>query len=196
MEQQESLADLPPQLQHKLQAALSKVESVAKERFLRGPKGKLPQGAIPVPVVKWLVRFPPEWAVAFNEYGVEGELDDWAGILETVLGQLQRRILHQYPDHNSEMSRVMFRYCCKLSDSLRSMIGDLWPKELGDEIQVVLHIVLCATFVGHDDSGLSKMIQTTLEAGGMPYGWVGRHPEGGRLIVYWPYQQAPEFEAP
>lgn len=186
---------VPQELNRKLELAAETVRRTASQQFLHGPVGKLPVGTIPVPVVRWLVPVPDEWSESFRKHrAVAAEMDDWSGAQEELLGQLQRKVYEMFPEYADEIcDTYAFSTCCRLAEEASQRSAETFPVEEREAIMEAFLVVYLAALVGHHPSGLSEMVQKALDAGGMPYGWVGRPPQG-RLIVYWPYDEAPTFE--
>ena len=141
---------------------------------LNGPNGALPKGSI---IQKSIPNF--------------GTLK-WVALREDVSGPLQYKTL----DRNADDFQLQ-------SNKFRDALNHLYNSVMYLDDQGIMGLSSTCSFDAkiilyyrHHEPGkktLGYYLEKVYRAGGVPFGWKGKYPEG-HIRVYWPYDVKPTFE--
>jgi hypothetical protein len=172
--------------------------------ILAGIRAALPKGCIPVPEFKPRENAPPSWRKAFKKYGGRGNLEYWPGILEEHCGGAVLLVARNHTDMpRSEVRKILCEFGEEAGRRVRTLkhidgkpcpkAKDIFTWVEGSVLGAFPIILTWMVLNTPTEDTFSPLLYRSFVAGGVPCGWLGKFPKG-RLIVYWPYDQEPQFE--
>jgi hypothetical protein len=163
--------------------------SVVTERVLTGVHGPLPKGVIPVPCLNTKGGIPPKWKGAFKRHKAKGRLDDW----HIFISQERFGVVAMLEQEFGEAGESLSEKVRIFSGEVGLYLYDKYtPPRIGGDGAVHFSTIISWLLLGRPKNFYAELLYRCYLAGGAPCEWLGRYPKG-RLIVYWPHKQEPEF---
>lgn len=157
---------------------------IADTSVLARPGTPLPKGTI---IVKDL-----QTAMNWGSLG-QRKYEDWVTLREEISGKLMFNVSKLDTPNWLERTHLFESADANLTRQIGAHLPKNLPVRIISDIQFDFKIIFYHLHFEESEANLGGYLLKSYLSGAWPCGWKGRYPKG-KLVVYWPHEQPPEFE--